>query len=506
MHFIGIDAGTTEIKCVIFDSTGTSVGKGRSATALTYPKPGYVEQDPTEIWKSVKLAVRSALSNSRTSPKEVTAVGITGQSGGTLMLDESRRPLKMISWRDTRAASTVSSLKRNGIEQEFYDITGWPLWPEFASLQLAWLQDNNPELVKETKTVLSCTDWIGYNLTHRLKASASSLIGTIDSKTGRHSERLMSLCGIEKMRDYFPPIADAQEVFGSVDQPAAGETGLAEGTPVISGGYDMACSAAGAGGVTNGQALCVLGTSGTNIIISQQPIRDATRSIVCAYHVVPGLWLAISESMTAVPNLNWFIDQFGMEEKQAAARASKSVFALCDESIQSVPAGSEGLIYHPYLTGETGPFSAPTATASFFGISSSHTRKHFLRAVYEGVGYSIRHNFAKLQSIRDLNANLDSITIVGGGSRSEAWCQMISDIMEKKTVRPNETECGCAGAAMNAAVAVAAFRTFDDATAKFVHLKDEFLPNPEHARTYGRAFEAYSNLIESYKPHWREPI
>jgi xylulokinase len=208
--------------------------------------------------------------------------------------------------------------------------------------------------------------------------------------------------------------------------------------------------------------------------------------------------------MTAVPNLNWFIDQFGAEEKQAAAAASKNVFELCDEAIQGIPPGSSGVVYHPYLAGETGPFLDPTARASFFGISQSHTRKHLLRAVYEGVGYSIRHNFAKLQTLTTLRHDFDSVVVVGGGSRSNIWCQIIADIMEKKVVRCKEVESGCVGAAMAGGIAIKAFSSFNEAASKFVRLTDEYSPNRENARVYSRCFDVYSGLIGSYKPHWNE--
>lgn len=502
MYFIGIDAGTTQIKCVVFDELGTNVGGSQRNAELIHPKPNYVEQDPNQIWDSVKGAVREAVVESKILPMEIASIGITGQSGGTLLLDSSRKPLKMISWRDTRATPMVLKWKQDGRENEFYEITGWPLWPEFASVQLAWLKERQPGLLAKTDTVFSCSDWIAYRLSHIVKASASSLIGVVESRTGRLSQRLLDLCGIENMRRCYPEIVDAWEEFGRVDRIGAQETGLQEGTPVVCAGYDIACSAAGAGGTSNGRAVSVLGTSGTNLVVSDQPIRDPAHSAVCAYHIAPALWLTMSESMTAVPNLNWFIDQFCGEEKVAATHGSESVFSLCDELIQHVPPGSDGLVYHPYLTGETGPFADPSAKASFFGISQAHTRIHFLRALYEGVAYSIRHNFEKLESVHAPQS--DSLVVVGGGSRSQTWCQMIADITERKVVRPREPECGCVGAAMAGAVATGTFSSFTEAASKFVTLKEEYLPNPERRKAYEKGFKVYVSLIDAYRPLWHE--
>jgi len=499
---MGIDAGTTQIKCVIFDEQGSNVGGGQRSAELLQPKPGYVEQDPNGIWNSVKEAIREALVESKISPEEIASIGIAGQSGGTLLLDSSRKPLKMISWRDTRATSTVQKWKEEGREDEFYEITGWPLWPEFVSVQLAWLKEKQPDLLAKTGLIFSCSDWIAYRMSHNVKASASSLIGFVESRTGKISSRLFNLCGIESIRGCYPELVNAWEEFGRVDRIGARETGLQEGTPVTCAGYDIASSAAGAGGISNGHAVSVLGTSGTNLVVSDEPIRDPAHSAVCAYHIAPALWLTMSESMTAIPNLNWFIDQFCGEERVSAAHGSKSVFALCDELIQQVPPGSDGLIYHPYLTGETGPFAEPSAKASFFGMSLAHTRSHLLRAVYEGVAYSIRHNFEKLQSVHA--PHYDSLVVVGGGSRSKVWCQMIADITQTKVVKPGESECGCVGAAMAGAVATGAFSSFTEAASRFVVLKEKFLPNPELRKVYEKGFKVYTSLIDAYRPLWHE--
>jgi L-xylulokinase len=503
LYFLGLDAGTTAIKCVAFNEAGEELAISRRDTTLLYPAPDRVEQDMTEIWNAAREVLRETLQYSKISPEEIAAIGITGQAGGTLLIDDAGNPLKMISWRDLRTSELVTQWEREGRGSEFYDITGWPIWPQHASVHLAWLAKNDPALLKQASTAFSCVDWVTFRLTGERRAAASSLNGIISIKTGRYSDELFRLCELEQARKLFPDIVEPWEAAGTVSAKAANETGLRVGTPVVSTGYDVANCTAGAYGIAKGRAVSVLGTAGTNVVVCDEPVQDPKRSLICAYHIVPHRWLAISEAMSATPNLNWFIDQFCEEEKRKAEGLSKSVHAFWDELVQNVPAGSGGVIYHPYLSGETGPFMKLNAKASFFGISNLHTKHHLLRSVYEGIGYSVRHNFSHLESnLKTAGVTFDRIVLVGGGARSNVWCQMLADIFNKTVCTTRGSEPGCIGAAMSAAVAVGSFGNHEDAASKFVRLKDTFEPEQATAAHYDKLFDVYKSLCASYDENW----
>lgn len=500
MYLLGIDAGTSTIKCSVFSGSGNEVESTRRDVHLQLFRSGEVEQNPLEIWKAVRGVVVECIKKSRIPSEEIEAVGVTGQAGGMILVDNRGKPFKMISWRDLRATSLVEEWRREGKEELFYAITGWPLWPQWAPVQLAWLAKHDPSVLKRADIAFSCSDWICSRLTGEKKAVAPALIGTIDTKRGEYSSELFQLCEIPEWKKLFPELTQSWVIYGELTRELARKTGLRLGTPVVSAGYDVACSAAGGNGIAKGKAVCVLGTSGTNVVVCDRPVQDLSKNIVCAYHIVPSRWLAISETMSATGNPNWFIAHFCEEEQRKASQLSKSVFAFCDEYVRKIPAGADRLIYHPYLSGETAPFIELNARASFFGITHFHTKMHFLRSIYEGVGYSIRHNFEHLESV--LHDTYDEIVLVGGGSHNKLWSQMIANILNKKISITQNPENGCAGAALSAAVAAKRFSSYETAAETFAQIKTTFQPNEKITARYNELFHIYTDLISRYQPSW----
>jgi sugar (pentulose or hexulose) kinase len=500
MYLLGIDAGTSTIKCTVFNGSGTEVKSARRNVHLQLFPSGEVEQNPLEIWKAVRSVVVECIKKSRIPSEEIEAVGVTGQSGGMILIDNRGKPFKMISWRDLRATSLVKEWRRKGKEERFYAITGWPLWPQFASVQLAWFAKHDSSVLKRADIAFSCSDWICSRLTGEKKAVAPAWIGTIDTKRGAYSSELFQLCEIPEWEKLLPELTQSWEVYGELTRELASETGLRSGTPVVSAGYDVACSAAGGNGIAKGKAVCVLGTSGTNVVVCDEPVQDLSKNIVCAYHIVPSRWLAISETMSATANPDWFIAHFCGEEQRKASQLSKSTPAFCDAYLRKIPAGADRLVYHPYLTGETAPFIELNARASFFGITPFHNKMHFLRSIYEGVGYSIRHNFENLESV--LHDTYDEIVLVGGGSHSKVWSQIISDILGKRVSLTRNSESGCTGAALSAAVATRRFTSFEEAAESFVHIKTTIQPNKRNTALYNQLFRVYTDLIAKYQSAW----
>lgn len=194
--YLGIDAGTSSIKCTVFNESGREVFSSRRSTFLELLPSGRVEQDPVEIWRAVRGDVADCLKKSRVSSKDIEAVGVTGQSAGMILVDKQGKPFKMISWRDVRAASLVEEWREKGKEELFYDITGWPLWPQFAPIQMRWLAKHEPNVLKRASVTFSCSDWICSRLTGEKKAAAPALIGTIDTKRDKYSPELFRLCEI----------------------------------------------------------------------------------------------------------------------------------------------------------------------------------------------------------------------------------------------------------------------------------------------------------------------
>jgi len=498
MLLLGIDAGTSVIKCALFDLSGEEIQVTRKRVPWASPQLGWAEQDMKTIKNATLSAVKELAS---LKGEEIAGVGITGNSAGTFIVDKEMEPVKAILWRDTRAKALVQELAKEGLDTQFQELTGWPLLPDFAPVQLAWLKRNEPETLKRVGWIWAgCIDWIAYCLTSNVRAVSTAAITCINPERRTYDPEILNLFGLAKYSDAFPDLIDPWEVVGTISEDASSQTGLAKGIPVVSAGYDQTCNTLGAGGVDAGHAVTVLGTAGGNALVTDKYVRTTGTFISCNPHAAPNRWMMLGESHTATPNLDWFVTQFCGEESEKAEDDKTTVHKICDEEIRNVPAGAGGVIYHPYLYGEVSPFFEPYSTASFFGINGNHTKLHLMRAVYEGVAYSVRDNYEVMEELT--KTKLRSVTLAGGGAKSQVWAQILADVNKCEVHTTNAAEIGCKGAAICAATGMKQFKSVDAAAKSMVRTTATFRPNASTFETYESSYRQYRKLRELLPPVW----
>jgi len=503
MFLMGIDAGTTSIKVGIYGTTGETITISSERISIETPKVGWAEEDMLDVWNATKSAIKCALKKSKIRGEEILAIGLSGQGGGAWLIDGKGSPVrKAIIWLDLRASNLVEKLKESQKDKELYEITGWRIFPSSGPILLKWLQENEPTTLEKAKYFLRCKDWIKFCLTGSSSTDPSYMISEINIKTNKYSEEVFEILGIKK--EYiglFPQLIPAWKIAGTVNSIAAKETGLKEGTPVSSGGYDVCSCALGAGVINNKQLFAIIGTAGIYAAVVDHPIFDPNQQVSVNLHVIPDRYVLNCQSMTATPNLDWFINEFCKDLITKAG--DKNVYKICDSIVSKVPPGAGGILYHPYLQGEIGPFVKASARATFTGLSLWHKRDHLLRAIYEGVGFSMLDNFQKINELLFLNIKPKrEITVVGGGAQSDIWLQILADINNTMIIVPEGKELGCKGAAINAGIAVNLYKNHEEAVKNFVKIQKIYKPNEKNSILYDKMFKIYQEIYKGLWDAW----
>ncbi|MEW5957965.1 MAG: FGGY-family carbohydrate kinase [Chloroflexota bacterium] len=503
-YLLGIDNGTTVTKAALFDLQGRTLAVGSSQEVkVVHPQPGWAEQNMDEIWQATATAIRQCLEQAKIDPAEVAGLSFSGHGGGVWLLDEAGRPVRnAIIWLDGRAKPYLDRWTEDGRFTQIYDESGWSLFPGIGPCAIfPWLMDHEPDSLDKARVNLSSKDWVKYCLTGEFSVDLTmASIAHMNFKTRDYSEQVMELTGISRYRSLFSPIVAPWEVAGYVTAKAAGQTGLKQGTPVAAGAWDGTSSALGAGSVGVGEAASVIGTSGVHVVVSDKADLDPDRIYSLMYHTVPDHYIKNSLSMLGAGNLNWFEREFCLAEREEAQERGGSVYDVINEEVANIPIGAGGIIYLPFLQGERAPFVLPEARGVFFGLGDWHKRGHLLRAVYEGVALSMRHNYEAMQR----GAALKTTYLTGGGSNSAVWCQIMADCTGNMMRIASGAELGARGAAINAGVAVGLFPDHKTAVQQMVGIEREYTPQLDHKARYDKLFKLYTDLIQAVWPLWKQ--
>lgn len=501
-YLLGIDNGTTTTKATLFDTQGAevAVSSGRDVK-VSHPEPAYAEEDMEEIWQASANAIRNCLEKANVDAAQIAGVSLSGHGGGVYLVDGDGVPVRnAIIWLDGRAKPYLDKWGPGGTTDAIYDESGWALFAGIGPVTIfPWLMEHEPESLKKAAYNLTSKDWVKYRLTGEFSVDTTmASIAHMDYKTQDYSEKVLELAGIHEYRHLFPPLVKAWEVAGKVTDEAAKATGLVEGTPVSGGAWDGTCSTLGAGCIGVGEAASVIATAGVHVVVSAEADLDPERNYSLMYHTVPDMYVKNSLSQLAAGNLDWFEREFCGEDRAEAEKRGVSVYDVINEAAETIPVGSGGVMYLPFLQGERAPFVKMEARGEFFGLGDWHTRAHLLRAVYEGVALSTRDNYECMQKGKPLQTTF----LTGGGSHSPLWCQVLADCTGNTMRVPTGKDSGSRGAAMNAGVAVGVFSDHTEAVDSMVQIRAEYEPNPQVVEKYNQLYPLYKDLVQAVWPIW----
>ena len=497
---VGVDAGTSVVKAVGFTLSGDEVGGHEIPLDLISQHPTWVEQDMNQMWEGVRTCLAQVIRNLRAEGRDILGIGITSSGDGTWMIDADGNPVRNgMFWCDGRAGDIVARWYEHEVAAAAFDICGTAVHPGSQASQLAWLQEHEAESLQRAAHILHPKDWLFYKLTGLITSDdTDESLTMLRMSTRAYDLELFRIFGIEDLFPKFPPVKATLDNTGAMLPEVAEFLGVPPGLPVGSGPMDVAACALGSGAIEHGEASTVLGTAGIHQVVMNQPILEPRMVGMTLCHGVPGRWLRMLAAMTATPNLEWFLEQFGPALGVGADKGEEAAYARVERLAAQVPPGSDGVIYHPYLFpgGERAPFVKPSARASFTGLNLTHTINHMLRAVYEGVA------FATLDCYRHMPIEIKSVSLSGGGAKSDLWCQLISDCVGKPVQVPEGSQFGSKGAALNLGIALGVYRDAQEAVRKSVRMARFFRPDAGRQKLYQELYEVYRATAEGQMEGW----
>ena len=497
-YLLGIDNGSTVSKAALFDLKGKEIAVASCAADTEYPHPGWTERDMEMLWQSTATAIREVLAKSGVRPEEIAGIGNTGHGNGVYLLDKQGQPLRNgIQSLDSRAADVVMEWNQSDLHAQVFPFTLQSFWPAQPNALLVWLKKNEPQNYERVGAILMVKDYIKYRLTGEISGDYTdmSAANLMDVRNKCYSSELMALYDLSEVTGALPPLKQSSEVAGQVMPAATQETGLAAGTPVVGGLFDVDASAIGSGVINPNQACLVMGSWSINEVITEYPIVDPSLFMTTIF-AEPDLFLTIEGSATSATNLEWFVNQFCGDERAEAKRRGISVYEVCSEEVAALPPGSTNIIFHPFLFGSN---VQSTARAGFYGVAGWHTRAHLLRALYEGVAFG---HLSHIEKLRTAGAQINSARLAGGGSRSPVWSQMFADTIQVPMEVPDGNELGARGAALSAGIGAGVYRDYAEAVQEAVSVVRVHEPIPSNTPHYLARYDEYQRLVEVMQAPW----
>ena len=502
-RLLGLDLGTTGAKAVVIDETGKVVSRATEEYPLIVPKPGWSEQDAGEWWKASSNAIRRATEQAGINSGDVEGVGLTGQMHGLVLLDGAGEVLRNpILWNDQRTAEQCAWITgKLGGEREVIRLTCNPVLAGFTAPKLIWVRQNEPSIYSHVRKMLLPKDFIRFKLTGDYATEVSDASGTslFDVRKRNWSHEVLEGLGIAP--DMVPDVHESTVITGEISSEASNETGLRRGTPVVGGGGDQAAGAVGNGIVRPGVVSATIGTSGVVFAHLDEVKVDPEGRLHTFCHAVPGKWHLMGVMLSAGGSLRWFRDKLGSLEVEAAKERSIDPYDLLASEASKVPAGSEGLLFLPYLSGERTPHKDPDARGVFFGLSLRTDKGHLVRSIMEGVAFGMRDS---LEIMKNMGVPIAQVRASGGGARSGLWCQIQSDIYGTELYRMATEEGPAFGSALIAGVGVGTYSSVEAACDKAVRTSASVKPDPGNVKLYDRYYKMYTNLYQSLKTDFKE--
>lgn len=491
-YIIGIDAGTSNVKAVLFDLMGKEILVEALGNEPIYIGDTFVEQNMNILWEKVALCIRMLLENGPATADDIQGIGVTGQGEGCWLMDMDGEPVQdALLWCDGRASDEVAkvTVEHPELGDLIFKTTGTPALTGTQLMLLKWMKENRKEVLDKASTVFFCKDWVRYKLTGIINGDyTDTSTSLVNVSAGKIAVELLETLGLGDYVSYIPEQVISDTIVGTVKPEVASVLGLKINTPVIAGAIDVIAAAVGIGAVEDKDICVILGTTCANEIFKKkEDCNFGEPGTRFEKHAVGDLYVNLLPTMNGTPNIDWVLENIAMTKD----------FSEIDHMINEVPAGCGGVIFHPYISaaGERAPFYHPFAKANYFGINAGTTRATMVRAVYEGVTMSIK------DCLQDADRT-SKIFIAGGGAKSSIWAQMISDVTGMEVVVSAGNEFGAKGAAMMLGVATGIYESYEDAAEKTCRFERNFKPMPKHVEIYDALYELYREIRIANEALW----
>lgn len=496
--FLGIDIGTSGAKTLAIDEQGKILADATETYPCYHPKPLWSEQDPDDWWRATTTTVRAVLKKARLKAADVKSIGLSGQMHGSVFLDKRNKVIRRaLLWNDQRTAAECEEIERRaGGRRKLIKLVANPALTGFTAPKVLWLRNHEPRNFDSLAKVLLPKDEIRRRLTGEYATDVSDASGMLLLDVAKRNWSKTLLSKLELDVGLLARCYESEEVTGKLTREAAAELGLSTDCVVVGGAGDCAAGAVGNGIVTQGTLSTSIGTSGVMFVHSDQVEIDPEGRIHTFCHAVHGKWHMMGVNLSAGGSLQWFRNQLCQAEMAAALKSKREPYELLAAEAEAVNAGSSGLFFLPYLSGERTPHADPNARGCFIGLTLAHARGHLVRSIMEGVVYSMRDS---LEIIRGLGVPVKQIRASGGGSRSPLWRQIQADVFGQKVVTLNAEEGPGYGVALLAAVGAGAFKDIREACQATIKTVKETSPNRAAQKYYDRAFPVYQQLYRSLK-------
>jgi xylulokinase len=497
-YILAHDLGTTGNKATIYNAEGALVGSAFYGYGTEFAHTNWAEQNPEEWWQAVCVSTQELLRQTRIRPDEIAVITFSGQMMGCVPLDANARPLRnAIIWADQRSVDQERWLGERISPADVYRITGHRLSASYSLCKIVWIREHQPDIYHATYKFVHAKDAIVARLTGNFVTEPTDASGMnlYDLDTGTWSDRIIEAAELDAAK--LPDLKQSIDVVGEVLPAAADEIGVAAGTPVVIGGGDGMCAAAGAGVVQEGSAYNYIGASSWIALATPKPIYDPEYRTFTWAHLVPGLFSPCGTMQMAGGSYQWARDQLCPLEQQAAETLGISPYELMNLSAEKSPPGANGLLFLPYLLGERSPRWNPRARGAFVGLTVRHTREDMLRAVLEGITMNLR---VIVEAFTAQGAQIDAMRLIGGGARGRFWNRIMADVygipVHRLAILQEATSMG---AALAGGIGVGIYRDFS-MSETMNEIAETITPSAAAQDVYNRLYPIFEATYHALLP------
>ena len=491
---MGIDVGTGGTRAVIVDSHGQILASAtEDHAAFASPCIGWAEQHPDDWWRAAQLAIRKALRDSGLRADQISCVGFSGQMHGAVMLDGEGKVVRpALIWCDVRTQKQCDDLTGQLGRDRLIELTANPALANFTLTKFLWVRENEPENWRRVRRVMLPKDYVRFKLTGTAATDVADASGTLLLDVSRRtwSAEILSAVGLDS--SILPELFESPAVCGRINPVGAEASGLIRETAVVAGAGDQAAGAVGMGVVTPGAVSATIGTSGVVFAATERPVTDVQGRLHTFCHAIPNRWHVMGVTQAAGLSLRWLRDTFFEARSQSAGE----IYDHMTKEAAQAPAGSEQLLWAPYLMGERTPHLDPAVRGALVGITASHKRAHVIRAIMEGVAFSLNDTF---QILETMGIPIECVRLGGGGARSPLWRKIQAEVYGREVEILAAEEGAAYGAAILAGVGAGLWPSVDAACQSVVHVSERVTPDPAHVATMQAQYERYRRMYPAIK-------